>query len=143
MRGLRRSGFLTFGACRLGNSLSSAIFASVCSSTGFSAFTFVVNTGNSLSRWTNGRFLSTKHHVINSTGEGRYSIPTFFGANLDAEIRCVPTCDTPEHPAEFPPITYRDLQNWYFLGDGVAEKSMGPGTKSEGKWMRESAQKPS
>jgi len=104
---------------------------------------FVVNTGNSLSRWTNGRFLSTKHHVINSTGEGRYSIPTFFGANLDAEIRCVPTCDTPEHPAEFPPITYRDLQNWYFLGDGVAEKSMGPGTKSEGKWMRESAQKPS
>lgn len=96
---------------------------------------FVVNTGNSLSRWTNGRFLSTKHLVINSTGKGRYSIPVFFGADLDAEIKCVPTCDTSDRPAEFPPITYRDLQNWYFLKGGVAEKSMGPGTKSDGKWL--------
>jgi isopenicillin N synthase-like dioxygenase len=95
----------------------------------------VVNTGNSLSRWTNGLFLSTKHHVINSTDLPRYSVPVFFGADLDAEIKCVPTCDTIEHPAEFPPITYRELQNWYFFKGGVNEKSMGPGAKSEGKWM--------
>jgi len=95
---------------------------------------FVVNSGNSLQRWTNGRFVSTKHHVINTAGQARYSIPFFFGMDLDATIECVPTCQGPGNPAQYPPITYRDLQNWYFFGDGYIDKSVGPGSKSEGKW---------
>jgi isopenicillin N synthase-like dioxygenase len=100
---------------------------------------FMVNTGNSLSRWTNGRFLSTKHNVVNSTGRERYSVPVFFGADLDAMLECLPTCRDADNTAKFPPITYRELQNWYFFGEGLAERSLGPGTKSDGKWMPEAA----
>ncbi len=95
---------------------------------------FMVNTGNSLTRWTNGRFLSTKHHVINMTGQERYSIPLFFGADLDAKIECLPTCQSAEKPAQFPPITYQELQDWYFFNNGYLQKSVGPGSKSDGTW---------
>jgi isopenicillin N synthase-like dioxygenase len=76
----------------------------------------VVNTGNLMVRWTNGEFLSTKHRVINTNTVDRYSIPTFFGPSGDALIECVPTCQGPDRPARYPPITYSDLRNWYYTG---------------------------
>ena len=95
---------------------------------------FMINTGNSLARWSNGRFLSTKHHVINTTGKDRYSIPMFFGADIDTKIECLPSCTGPGNPAQYPPITYRELQDWYFFDHGYAKKSVGPDTKSDGMW---------
>ncbi len=100
---------------------------------------FMVNTGNSLSRWTNGRFLSTKHTVVNTSGKARYSIPVFFGSDLDTVIDVLPCCTSAEEPAKYPPITYRELQDWYFFGKGLYEKSMGPGTESKGRWLKDDA----
>jgi isopenicillin N synthase-like dioxygenase len=40
--------------------------------------TFVVNVGDLLARWSNDRFASTPHRVINSSGHERYSIATFY-----------------------------------------------------------------
>jgi isopenicillin N synthase-like dioxygenase len=75
---------------------------------------FLINTGNLMVRWTNGRYLSTKHRVINTAAVERYSIPVFFGPSGDAIIECVPTCMTPDRPAQYPPTTYRELRNWYY-----------------------------
>jgi isopenicillin N synthase-like dioxygenase len=76
--------------------------------------TFLVNTGNTMVRWTNDRYLSTKHRVINTADVDRYSIPVFFGPSGDAMIECIPTCEGPGSPAKYPPITYRDLRKWYY-----------------------------
>jgi isopenicillin N synthase-like dioxygenase len=76
--------------------------------------TFLVNTGNVMVRWTNGRYLSTKHHVINTSGAERFSIPVFFGPSGDARIECVPTCVSADNPAKFEPMTYRDVRKWYY-----------------------------
>ena len=48
--------------------------------------TFVVNVGDLLARWSNERFSSTQHRVVNRTGQERYSIPLFFDPNFDTVI---------------------------------------------------------
>jgi isopenicillin N synthase-like dioxygenase len=48
--------------------------------------TYVINLGNVMQIWTNGRFSSTPHRVINSGGRDRYSIPLFVNPNRDAVI---------------------------------------------------------
>jgi isopenicillin N synthase-like dioxygenase len=76
--------------------------------------TLLVNTGNVMVRWTNDKYLSTKHRVINTADVDRYSIPVFFGPSGDALVECIPTCQNAENPARHEPITYRDLRKWYY-----------------------------
>ena len=44
----------------------------------------------------------------------RYAIPYFFGPNLDAEIRCAPTCIGPDNPPRWPPVIYEDHLAWWY-----------------------------
>jgi isopenicillin N synthase-like dioxygenase len=76
--------------------------------------TFLVNTGNVITRWTNDRYLSTKHSVVNTAGVDRYSIPVFFGPSGDAMIECIPTCASKERPSRHEPMTYKQLRQWYY-----------------------------
>jgi len=71
--------------------------------------TFLVNLGNIMKRWSNDRFLSTPHGVLNESGTDRYSIAFFYSPNPDAAIECLPTCVGPINPAHYPPAVYRDL----------------------------------
>jgi isopenicillin N synthase-like dioxygenase len=71
--------------------------------------TFLVNLGNIMRRWSNDRFLSTPHGVINESGTDRYSIAYFHSPNVDAVIECLPSCVSADNPARYPKAVYRDL----------------------------------
>ena len=71
--------------------------------------TFLVNLGNIMKRWSNDRFLSTPHGVLNDSGTDRYSIAFFYSPNVSARIECLPTCTGTDNPPRYPPAVYRDL----------------------------------
>ena len=71
--------------------------------------TFLVNLGNVMKRWSNDRFLSTPHAVLNDSGTDRYSIAFFYSPNVAARIECLPSCTGPDDPPHYPPAVYRDL----------------------------------
>ena len=48
--------------------------------------TYVINVGDLLARWSNGRFASTPHRVVNSPGRARYSLAMFIDPNWDAVV---------------------------------------------------------
>jgi isopenicillin N synthase-like dioxygenase len=75
---------------------------------------FAVNAGDMMLRWTNGRFKSTPHRAVPPVGRPRYAIPFFLGPHIDTVIACLPTCQSPENPPRFPPITYDDYLRWWY-----------------------------
>ncbi|MDW3212463.1 MAG: 2-oxoglutarate and iron-dependent oxygenase domain-containing protein [Ilumatobacteraceae bacterium] len=68
---------------------------------------FVINLGDLMARWTNGRWTSTTHRVVvpSDVRGDRISIAFFQQPAYDALIECIPTCATPDAPSLFEPIT--------------------------------------
>jgi len=67
---------------------------------------FVVNIGDMMQRWTNDRWLSTMHRVINRrSGTDRWSIAYFFDLDAESVIEPLPSCVSAANPARHAPIT--------------------------------------
>ena len=70
--------------------------------------TFVVNLGDLMAIWTNDRWRSTIHRVVNpdaavAASERRQSMAFFHQPNWDAEVSCLPTCTGADNPPKYPP----------------------------------------
>jgi isopenicillin N synthase-like dioxygenase len=83
--------------------------------------TFVVNIGDLLMRWTNDRWLSNMHRVVNPPLEGgpslpRLSIAFFNHPNYDALIECLPSQGPPRHP----PVLSGDYRDLKYAKTGLA-----------------------
>jgi isopenicillin N synthase-like dioxygenase len=71
--------------------------------------TFVVNIGDLMMNWTNDRWLSNQHRVVNPPtgqrqGTRRQSIAFFVQPNYDALIECIETCKHPGENPKHPPV---------------------------------------
>jgi isopenicillin N synthase-like dioxygenase len=104
---------------------------------------FVVNGGDILHRWTNERFLSTPHRVRNVSGQLRYAVPFFFDPNHDTVIECLPSCQSAERPAKYPPIKFGDYALWFAAQryehmakvQTPAEAEIAPGARATARWQ--------
>ncbi len=71
---------------------------------------FIVNIGDLMARWTNDRWVSTLHRVVNppadrSAGSRRQSIVYFHNPNYDAVIEPIATCVEPGAEPKYPTTT--------------------------------------
>lgn len=69
--------------------------------------TFIVNIGDMLEGWTNGRFKATQHRVVN-TGKDRYSMPLFFAVDYHTEIEPLPQFVSEANPSKYSKIVAGD-----------------------------------
>ena len=72
---------------------------------------FVVNIGDAMTRWTNDRWISTRHRVANPPVQPgrptrRQSIAFFHNPSRDAVIECLSPFREAGVPAKYPAITY-------------------------------------
>jgi isopenicillin N synthase-like dioxygenase len=75
---------------------------------------FLINIGDLMMTWTNDKWQSNMHRVINPKDESenvaRYSVPFFVQPNFDALIECIPSCLDPGERPKHPPITAGDYR---------------------------------
>ncbi|SED21541.1 Isopenicillin N synthase [Amycolatopsis tolypomycina] len=68
----------------------------------------VINIGDLMETWTNGKWVSTVHRVVNPPRDKalteRYSIAFFHQPNFDALIECIPTCTDGANPPRYPAV---------------------------------------
>jgi len=90
---------------------------------------FVINIGDMMQYWTNDRWISTIHRVVNpprdqNLGSRRQSIVFFHSPNENTLISCLDGCSSAANPPKYPPI---------LAGEHLRQKSAKAGTLAEAK----------
>jgi len=89
---------------------------------------FVVNIGDLMMQWTNDKWRSTMHRVVNpprdkANSSRRLSLVFFHQPNYDALVNCLDSCCDAANPAKYPPITSGE----HFIGKFVKQSTLGAG----------------
>lgn len=74
--------------------------------------TFVINIGDLMAMWTNDKWTSTLHRVLNPPADviarrgytRRQSLAFFHNINHDWLVECIPTCHDPTNPPKHAPV---------------------------------------
>ena len=90
---------------------------------------YVVNIGDLMMRWTNDRWISTKHRVVCPAGtvaeRARMSVAFFHQPNYDAVCETIPTCVAAGESPRYAPVT----SGQYWLSKTM--KARGPAAEGE------------
>ncbi|WP_108262347.1 isopenicillin N synthase family dioxygenase [Mangrovicoccus ximenensis] len=70
--------------------------------------TFVMNVGDILAKWSNGRLVSTPHRVKNLSKRDRYSQPFFYDPSMSALVECPAEMLAAGEVAQMEPVLYGD-----------------------------------
>jgi isopenicillin N synthase-like dioxygenase len=73
--------------------------------------TILVNTGESLTRFSNGVFRATPHRVLPPSRD-RYALAFFYNPNDEALLDPVDTCVSEAHPRQYEPMSFIDFLAW-------------------------------
>ena len=65
---------------------------------------YVINIGDMMMHWTNGRFRSTPHRVVNRSLKPRYSVPFFMNPDFDVVVEPEPRLFGPGETARYAPL---------------------------------------
>jgi isopenicillin N synthase-like dioxygenase len=71
---------------------------------------FVINIGDMMQHWTNDRWVSTLHRVVNPPrdrrlGSRRQSLVFFHSPNADTLLTCIESCCGPDNPPKYAPVS--------------------------------------
>jgi isopenicillin N synthase-like dioxygenase len=78
----------------------------------------VVNTGEFLNRWTNGRFIATPHRVV-PPKKDRYALTFFFNCSDETVAEPLPTCIAPGAEPKYEPMSFHDFFITYMDGNYI------------------------
>jgi isopenicillin N synthase-like dioxygenase len=72
--------------------------------------TFIINIGDLMMRWTNDKWVSNMHRVVNppfvnGRSARRLSLVCFCGVNHDTLVECLPNCSSTRNPPRYEPIS--------------------------------------
>ncbi len=72
----------------------------------------LVNTGEFLNRWTNGRFIATPHRVVSPAAD-RYSMAVFYNPDDQTVAEPLDTCVSADNPARYEPVGFVDYLAYF------------------------------
>jgi len=78
----------------------------------------VVNTGEFLNRWTNGRFIATPHRVVPPTKD-RYALTFFYNANDETVANPISSCIEKNTKPLYEPMSFHDFFITYMDGNYI------------------------
>jgi isopenicillin N synthase-like dioxygenase len=77
----------------------------------------VINIGDMFQVWSNDRYRAALHRVITNPSQDRYSVPFFLSPSHETTYAPLPTTVSPEDPARYRPIRWREFRTLRAAGD--------------------------